>query len=840
MDITKEQHTSAKEQYYPAEVEEESVFSLKAIFKIVILYWYWFILSTIFCAGAAYTFIKYVEPVYSSSAKLLIKEENSYMSRNRGMLANMEQLGMVTESYGVDNEQEILRSSALAQTAVRNLNLNITYAVRGSFEKRINYKNEPITLSMENKNVERLNKPISIKITKENSTYNAKIEYFAPTGEFESEITASKKEVKFTKLPASINTRVGIITLLKGKGDALEEGQTEYITVVSPRMASYSWAKQLDVAATSKMTSVVDISITDVSIQRSVDYLRELIRCYNKQANDDKNEKAELTESFIANRLANISEELSKTDDRILSYKETNKMVDLKINAESSYEKLGEYEKQLADMDVQTELINSLMEFARRPNNEYQVLPSNIGLEDQASTQLISQYNSIALERNRLLTTASANSPWVIELTEQLKSIRKSIDEALTQNKENIAIQREGVERMLAKSMSEVGKTPEQERFLTQIGRQQYIQQELYLTLLQKREENLIQLASTADKAKVIEQPRYNAKVSPRGLIIMLIGLMLGLALPVLIIIIRDFFHYKVEGREELRKLTTLPVIADIAVANEKAKERGDVVVKKNTNNQMAEIFRGLRSNIQFMLPEGKNKILFTSSISGEGKTFVAANLAVSFALLDKKVVMVGLDIRRPRLANLFKLAQKDTKVGISALLTQNNPTWEDIQATIVSSEVNKNLDLLMAGPIPPNPAELLERKALETIIDQLAEHYDYVVIDTAPIGLVTDTVNIAKYADVTIYVCRADYTPKECISMLNDLVAQEKLSNVSVVLNGIDMSKRKNAYSYGYGKYGQYGKYGRYGSYTSSNYGSYGHYQNSNYGDKTDRSVKR
>lgn len=295
-----------------------------------------------------------------------------------------------------------------------------------------------------------------------------------------------------------------------------------------------------------------------------------------------------------------------------------------------------------------------------------------------------------------------------------------------------------------------------------------------------------------------------------------------------------------------MAKLTKLPIIADVAVASETAKTKADIVVHENRNNQMEEIFRSMRTNLQFMIKEEEKVIMFTSSTSGEGKTFNAANLAVSFALLGKKVVLVGLDIRKPRLAELFEI--KDHHHGITPLLMHDEPTWEMIREQVLPSGVNDNLDLLLAGPIPPNPAELLTRESLDRIINIMRGEYDFIIIDTAPVGLVTDTMQIGRVSDATVFVCRADYTPKASFDLINGLANDGKLPKMSVVINGIDMSKKKYGYYYGYGRYGKYGKYGRYGSYgkygsygSYGRYGSYGYgqYGTSQYSNKNDDSIK-
>lgn len=582
-----------------------------------------------------------------------------------------------------------------------------------------------------------------------------------------------------------------------------------------------------------------NIQLKGENITRSTDYLNQLVTCYNRQANEDKNEIAVRTEAFINDRLAKIDAELSTTDGALENYKRRNKLMELQLDAMTTSTNTSTYEQKLNEANTQISLIGSLINFANRPGNRHQVLPSNVGLQDEASTSLINEYNKIALERNRLLRTASESSPVVAELTSQLDDMQASIKQALQQARKGLIIQRDAISQQLGLYSSEVTKAPEQERILTQIGRQQEVKSGLYLMLLQKREENSISLAATADKAKLIEMPQFDKKVSPKGSIIMLIALILGIAIPSGVLYIISFFRYRIEGHDDVASLTKLPIIADIVVASETAKSRADIVVHENQNNQMEEIFRSMRTNVQFMLKPDQNVILFTSSTSGEGKTFTAANLAVSFALLGKKVILIGLDIRKPRLAELFKINNYTS--GITRLLTINNPTWENISSQIVPSEVNDNLDLLMAGPIPPNPAELVSRPALEQVITQIKQHYDYVLIDTAPVGLVTDTLQIGKLADMSIYMCRADYTPKVSFNLINNLAEENKLPNLCIAINGIDLSEKKYGYYYGYGKYGKYGRYGHYGKGKSyGTYGNYGEYSNSHYGNANDNSVKK
>jgi capsular exopolysaccharide synthesis family protein len=382
---------------------------------------------------------------------------------------------------------------------------------------------------------------------------------------------------------------------------------------------------------------------------------------------------------------------------------------------------------------------------------------------------------------------------------------------------------------------------------LNQIGRQQEVKSGLYLLLLQKREENSISLAATADKGRMIDEPQFGGKVSPKSAIIILAAIILGVGIPFLILYLIQLMSYRIEGHDDVARITDLPIIVDVPVANENVKDVAGIVVRANKNSQMDEIFRSMRTNLLFMMKEDENTILFTSSTSGEGKTFLAANLAVSFALLGKKVILCGLDIRKPALGRLFDL--KDRTTGITQLLVKDQVTEQDINTTICPSGVNENLDLLLAGPIPPNPTELLARETFGNIMEILKKKYDYVILDTAPVGLVTDTLQIGRYANVSCYVVRADYTPKSNIGMVNQLTAEEKMKNTCLILNGVDMSKKKYGYYYGYGKYGKYGRYGYgrygygrygYGRYGYGNYGSYGNYADSHYGNKNDDSIKK
>ena len=819
-----------------------SFFDFAALYRTVILNWYWFVLSLIIFGGIGAIYLRYTTPLYQSTAKLLIKDDANSGKRGAS-LQNITNIGTISNSTGIDNEMEILSSHSIAEDAIRDLKLYVNYT-EGKVKDVIAYRDQPLTVDIDVAHLDRLNRPINLNITKKGSSYIVTGTYSVPTNEenIEGPFSINKK---FTSLPATIPTRAGIITINSNNGRTLQEAQVLKVNIVSPKKASDKYVGELQIAPSAKGTSIVQLQLTDEVPQRSLDYLKQLAIVYNRQANEDKNVVAHQTEKFINSRLEKINAELGKTEGELQNYKQRNGMVELKMNASNSVTNQNTSEQKLAEMETQIELFNTIArEVESSSRNLSQVIPSNVGLDDESSTALINKYNELVLERNRLLRSASESSPVVEPLTAQIRDLNYNIRRAIASARRNLQIQRDALLTQVDKYTNEVEETPQQERMLTQIGRQQEVKSGLYLMLLQKREENSISLAATADKGKLIDDPQLNGQVSPNSTYIMLIALAIGLAIPVAIILLIQLFRYKIEGHDDVARLTKLPIIADIAIASNSAKSKAGIVVHENQNNQMEEIFRALRTNLQFMLHEGEKVVLFTSSTSGEGKTFTASNLSVSLGLLGKKVILVGLDIRRPRLAEQFGI--KDHKHGITNLLVKDNPNAEDVEAQILPSGVNKNLDLLMAGPVPPNPAELIARSSLETIIAILKDKYDYIMIDTAPVGLVTDTLQIGRVANATIYMCRADYTPKASFGMINALAMEEKLPNMAMVLNGVDMSKKKYSYYYGYGKYGKYGRYGygsgysygKYGNY--GNYGSYGNYSNSHYGDKNDHSVKR
>lgn len=799
--------------------EEQSALDFQTIYSTLILNWKWFLLSIVLCCALAVAYVKLAPKVFQSSTKILIKDDESKKSGGAAgaaaaAMSNLS-LGFMSSSNGIDNESEILNSRYLVQQTIKNLKLYAEYRHGGMLVDTLIYSKQEVNVDMDTTSLKQLNAPMKLTITREGGIYHVKGKYFKPIDAETFEKAPYEINKTLAKLPAQIRTKAGTLTLTQNLGYELKEGTELKVEMISPFKASKEYFKRLTMNQTKKTANTIELTFNDESRERGVDFLNGLIDAYNYQANIDKNEIQKRTEDFINSRLAKISTELTGNDTNLEKYKQKNRMVDIGLNAKQAVLSSDQFDQELNKANMQVELLNEIGKYMDQPANKYQPIPTNVGLEDESATALIGQYNSLALTRKQLLHSASEDSPVVTPITAQLEDLMTAIKRAMLQARINMKIQRNSIADMASKYEKTIGVTPEQEKALTQIGRQQSVTSGLYLMLLQKREETSMSLASTADKAKIIEPAAFVDKVSPKGIIALLIAFILGAAIPAGIIYLRELLRSKILGHNDVEKLTQLPIVGDIPTASANG-SKGSIVIQENKSNLMSEIFRGLRTNLQLAGDDKEKVFIVTSTTTGEGKTFIASNLAMSLALLEKKTIMVGLDIRKPRMAELFGIS--DRQHGITNILTNEECNWEEVKAQIVASGVNHNFDLLMAGPTPANPGELMVRKSLKQTIALLKEHYDYVIIDTAPVGLVADSLQLSKLADRTLFVCRADFSTKSSFTYINKLDEQKKLPNISIVINDIDLSKKKFAYSYGFGKYSKNG---------NRSFGSYGLFSN-------------
>ncbi|MCS3355600.1 polysaccharide biosynthesis tyrosine autokinase [Bacteroides thetaiotaomicron] len=790
------------------EAEDKEIDIQELLFKYLI-HWPWFVGAVIVCLISAYIYLYVATPVYNISATVLIKDDKKGGSSNN--VAGLDELGLsglITSSQSIDNEIEVLRSKTLVKEVVNYLNLYVTYQDDDQIPSKELYKTSPVQVSMIPQEAENLKKDIVIEIVVQ------------PQGSLDVNVKMEDKEIQkhFEKLPAILPTDQGTLSFFQAT-DSISSKKNEEVsspvqdvrhitaTISQPMNVARGYCENLSIEPTSKTTSVVTISLKNSSLQRGQDFINQLLEMYNRNTNNDKNEIAQKTAEFIDERIGIISKELGSTEADLETFKRDAGITDLSSDAQIALTGNAEYEKKQVENRTQISLVEDLKKYLG--HNEYEILPSNVGLKDITLAAQIDRYNEMLIERKRLLRTSTENNPAIINLDTSIRATKANVQATLEGTLQGLFITKADLDREAKRYMRRISDAPGQERQYVSIARQQEIKAGLYLMLLQKREENAIMLAATANNAKIIDDAIADViPVSPRRSIIYLAALVLGIAIPVVVIFLIDLTKFKIEGRADVEKLTSVPVVGDIPLTDEKNAKDGSIAVFENQNNLMSETFRNIRTNIQFMLQNDKKVILVTSTVSGEGKSFTSANLAISLSLLGKKVVIVGLDIRKPGLNKVFNLSSKEK--GITQYLA--NPEM-DLMSLVQSSDVNKNLYILPGGTVPPNPTELLARDGLDKAIEILKKNFDYVILDTAPIGMVTDTLLIGRVADLSAYVCRADYTHKAEYTLINELFHEQKLPNLCTIINGVDLKKRKYGYYYGYGKYGKHYGYGkRYG----------------------------
>ena len=789
------------------ESKEENIDVKELLFKYLI-HWPWFVGAVVACLIAAWVYLHISTPVYNISATVLIKDDKK--GGSAGMLSGLESLGldgMISSSQNIDNEIEVLRSKTIAKEVVEDLALYISYTDKDEFPSRNIYKTSPVQVSLTPQEADLLEKPMIVEMTLQSQ------------GSMDVNVKIDDDEYQkhFEKLPAVFPTERGTLaffltpdSVLSSKRTLEETTDSEKTTrnitatINKPLAVAKGYCKNMTIEPTSKTTSVAVISLKNSNVQRGKDFINKLLEMYNINTNNDKNEVAQKTAEFINERISIISKELGSTEKDLESFKRGAGITDLTSDAQIALTGSAEYEKKRVENQTQINLLQDLQKYMQ--SEGYEVLPSNIGLQDLNLAAAINRYNDVLVERKRLLRTSTENNPTIINLDTSISAMKENVQVSLDRVLRGLFITKADLDREASRYSRRISEAPGQEREFVSIARQQEIKAGLYLMLLQKREENAITLAATANNAKIIDDAiADDAPVSPKGKMIYLIALVLGVGIPVGVIYLLELTKFKIEGRADVEKLTSAPIVGDIPLTDEK---QGAIAVFENQNNLMSETFRNVRTNLQFMLGNDKKVILVTSTVSGEGKSFISGNLAISLSLLGKKVVIVGLDIRKPGLNKVFNISKREQ--GITQYLANPEKNLMDL---VQLSDVSKNLYILPGGTVPPNPTELLARDGLDKAIDMLKNNFDYVILDTAPVGMVTDTLLIGRVADLSVYVCRADYTHKAEYTLINELSHEQKLPNLCTIINGVDLKKRKYGYYYGYGKYSKHYGYGkRYG----------------------------
>lgn len=745
--------------------------------------WKWFVISIIACLIGAYFYIATIVPTYQVNASIYLNNDNT--QTKDAFALNPENPLLNMKNFIDETELEILKSRNNVIQIVDSLGMSYSYWRVGGLRDIPLYNDCAIKASMDSLALYGLKDPITITVSNASDEGKYDIEAKTIFNEIDEEV-----EVEDVELPYTIDLTCGSVVISRVEQIAELEG-TQKVVINSPRSIAKSLSNALNIEFAEKAPTIVRISYDTPIPRQGVDVVNTLVDFYNRQIIADKNQSAMQTEAFILDRLVMINDELRDVEQRLQEYRQAHNISDLHQQVSSNLATTKTTQGQLAEIEAEETIINDIESTIRKANN-YDPLPAVT--TNQTLNQVIVKYNQKVSRLTRMLETSTPDNPLVRTLQEELTRDKADILQSLASVKKGIQARRSNVAAIETQSQSQLSSLPPVDKGLQEIFREQQVKVNIYTFLLQKREEIALQKTMATPTARLIDDPSSEYPISPRRMVIYFLAFVLALAIPAGIIFLKRFFFPIYKDQEELQRLTNVPIIGEISTYN--AKDDSKFVVGRNVATPIAELFRLLRNNIGFTKNGASKKvIMLTSSISGEGKTFVATNLALTYALTGKKVVVVGMDIRRPVLAHRFGL---NNQQGVTTYLTGQTT---DINSLINQSTENENLYILPAGPIPPNPNELLLSDNMSRLMTQLRDDFDYVIIDTAPIGVISDSFLIIPYSDIQLYVTRASYSTKNCLKVMHQAIRDNRLSDPYIVLNGVDITSS----SYSYRKYGYY-----------------------------------
>lgn len=761
--------------------EIDNSINIRAEIETYLVHWLWYVIGVVFCVVIGYLYNRYTKPQYNATSTILIKNDKKG-GISEELAAFKELGGLGSTNKNIENEIQILKSRKIIGDVVKSMNLNVTYLSEGRIKINDIYKNSPIRIDF---------------IKKDSSLYSKKdtIFYVKVLNQQEfSLIDIDEVEIGTYKFANEIKSIIGDFKVLKTNNNEGLYPKVKVIITPLYRMID-KYKNLINISPVNKNASVLNISLKDEVGKRAEDIIDELVRQYNKDAILDKNQVSEKTKRFIDARLDTIGKDLSLINNSLKDYKVENKLTDIEVESQFFLKAFSANNEKLIQKSIQLKLVLSVYKDLINNNTDSEnLLASNLGFEDVTIANAIKEYNKLVLQKRRLLKSASKLNPQIVLLTNQIDGIRHSLIQSLENTKNSLELTLRQLEAEDKKIKDKISNVPNQELKLKDIKLQQEIIASLYSYLLKKKEETEISLAVAVSNAKVIDKAySTNNPVSPKKNITYLIAFLFGITLPTVLIYLKNILDTKIHNKADVEENISVPFLADVP----KSDSREKIVIESDARSSTAEAFRLIRTNLDFMLAniKGKSKTIFvTSTTSGEGKSFISINVAASLALSGKRVLLMGMDLRAPKVTEYLGIPDRK---GVTNYITDNDL---DLESLIFNIDNIKNLDIISSGVVPPNPAELLMTKRTENLFTIIKEEYDYVVVDTAPVNLVTDTLLISKYADMFIYIARANYLDKRLLAIPQTLYNEKRLPNMAMVLNDTDP---KRSYGYGYGGYG-------------------------------------
>lgn len=777
---------------------DESQVNITDLLLAYLANWKWFLLSVFLCMVGAYFYIATKIPLYKIDASIYLSEDNS-TSNNVFNIDNTMNPMVPFKNYIDETELEVLKSRNNLVRIVDSLGLAYSYYAKGELRNRSLYQNNTIVASMDPAALNEIKSAITIIVNPDgDNKYNI---------EASTMFNSVKEERKLEQisLPYELNLSYGTVTLSKSPVADDKEGGPEIIIIRNPRVVARELSSSFNIEFAKNSEKIMRISFLTDDVKKGDDILYALLHFYNADIIEDKNKSAVQTEAFILDRLVMINNELKDVESRLQAYRQDHNVTDIQAQQTLNLSLQSDYAKESAEVEAEMAIYDEIQRIVST-SGSYQTLPAAVN--DPTIVRIIEDYNRKIGQLNRTLEGSTANNPLVITMQEELGRDKVRILQNLASARRNLSTKRTSIRQLESRSTGQLASAPKIDKGFQEIFREQQVKVNIYTFLLQRREEIALQKTLATNTARLIDNPEASAgPVAPRKLSVYAFALVLALLIPAVIIYLRRMLFPVFSDKEELKRYTRIPVIGEICDHKEGTPE-DEIVIKENSSSPEAELFRLLRNNISFTRCGKDSKvILVTSTVSGEGKTFIAANLAMTYALMGKKVLVVGLDLRRPMLAHRFGY---NNKYGVTTYLTGQN---QDLNQLVLPTKESPNLFVLPAGPLPPNPNELLMSANMTLLMDNLRKMYDYVILDTAPVGIVSDTFLIVRQSDLQLYVTRANFSSKKNLKILQEAISTGKFQSAYIVLNGVEMSSN----SYVYRRYGKYGSYG-------SKNGSYGY----------------